>query len=183
MNEGQFIEEGQPIATIIQNKNVILKANIPQQHSHLASSFYSANFSPVYTNKLFSTKDLNGKRISASFVLPENSNFTTVSFEFEANEEIMPGSYAEVYLISALQKNTLTIPRQSLMEDQGNYFIFVMASGEHFEKRYIQIGPSDGEYLEVISGLSENEYIVNKGAYQVYLASLGNAAPAHTHSH
>lgn len=183
VSEGQYITEGQPIATIIQNQRVILKADVPQQYNHLASGFYSANFSPVYTDKLFSTKELNGKRISYSLALPENSLFTSVNFEFDSNNEIIPGSYCEVYLKSATKHNTLIVPVSALMEDQGNYFVFALIDGEHYKKTYITIGNSDGEYVEILSGIEKGSYVVSKGTYQVFLASLGNAAPAHTHSH
>lgn len=183
VSEGQYIQEGQPIATIVQNKKVILKADIPQQYNHLASGFYSANFSPVYSDKLFSTKKLNGKRISYSLALPENSLFTSINFEFDANNEIIPGSYCEVYLKSVTTHNTLIVPVSALMEDQGNYFVFAMIDGEHYKKTYITIGNSDGEYVELLSGINEGNYVVSKGTYQVFLTSLGNAAPAHTHSH
>ncbi len=183
VQQGQFIEEGQPIATIIKNKRILLKVDVPQQYNHLASGFYTANFSPVYTDKLFRVKELNGERTSFSSALTENSLFTSVHFEFDANTEIMPGSYAEVYLKSATANNVLTVPVAALMEDQGNYFVFVMVDGEHYRKTFIKTGNSDGEYIEVQTGLHEGDYVVSKGAYQVHLASLGNAAPAHTHSH
>jgi len=183
VREGQFIEEGQPIATLIQNKRIVLKAYVPQQYNHLASGFYAANFSPVYTDKLFSTKSLNGQRLSYSSALPANSLFTSVNFEFDANPEIMPGSYCEVYLKSASTKNTLLVPVSSLMEDQGNYFVFVLEDGEHYRKNYITLGNSDGEFVEIIHGLQPNNYVVSKGTYKVFLASLGTSAPAHTHSH
>ncbi|MDA3891525.1 MAG: efflux RND transporter periplasmic adaptor subunit [Salinivirgaceae bacterium] len=183
VREGQFINEGQPIATIIQNKKIILKADIPQQYNHLASGIYAANFSPVYTNKLFSTNDLNGERLSYSSALPANSLFTSVNFELDASNEIMPGSYCQVFLKSAATKNTLITPVSALMEDQGNYFVFIMANGEHYKKTYITIGDSDGEFVEVLSGIAEGDYVVNKGTYKVYLASLGTAAPTQSHAH
>ena len=183
VQEGQFIEEGQPIATIIKNKRILLKADVPQQYNHLASGFYSANFSPVYSDKIYNIKDLHGKRTSFSSALPKNSLFTSVHFEFDADDEIMPGSYAEVFLISATMKEVLTIPVASLMEDQGNYFVFVMVDGENYRKTYIKTGDTDGEFIEVLAGLYEGDYVVSKGTYQVYLASLGNAAPAHSHAH
>lgn len=183
VQQGQFIEEGQPIATIIQNKRILLKADVPQQYNHLASGFYTANFSPVYTNELFKIADFNGHRTSYSSALAKNSLFTSVHFEFDAHKDIMPGSYVEVYLKSASTHEVLTVPVSALMEDQGNYFVFVMVDGEHYRKTYIKIGDSDGEYIEVISGLVAGDYVVSKGTYQIHLASLGNAAPAHSHSH
>jgi cobalt-zinc-cadmium efflux system membrane fusion protein len=109
--------------------------------------------------------------------------FTSVNFELDASNEIMPGSYCQVFLKSAATKNTLITPVSALMEDQGNYFVFIMANGEHYKKTYITIGDSDGEFVEVLSGIAEGDYVVNKGTYKVYLASLGTAAPTQSHAH
>lgn len=183
VKEGEFITEGQPIATIIKNKHILLKADLPQQYTYLASGINSANFTPVYTTAVYNTDQLHGKRISYSSALPQNSMFNSVYFEFDATNDIIPGSYAEVYLKSAENHEVLIIPVSALMEDQGNYFVFVMTDGEHFRKTYIKPGHTDGEFIEILSGLTESSYVVDKGTYQVYLASLGNAIPTHTHSH
>ncbi len=183
VNQGQFIQEGTPIATVMQNKRIILKADVPQQYYHLTPGIFEASFKPVYAEELFNTAALNGKRLSYSTALPANSLFTAVYFEFDAHPKIITGSYAEVYLKSATVHDALTIPVSALMEDQGNYFVFLMHDGEHYEKTYVQLGQSDGSKVEVLSGLEAGSYVVSKGTYKVYLASLGNSAPAHTHSH
>ncbi|PKP08274.1 MAG: hypothetical protein CVU09_16430 [Bacteroidetes bacterium HGW-Bacteroidetes-4] len=183
VSEGQFIKEGTPIATVMQNKRIILKADVPQQYYDLTPGIFEASFKPVYAYELFNTAELNGKRLSYSTALPANSLFTTVNFEFDAHPKIITGSYAEVYLKSATIHDALTIPVSALMEDQGNYFVFLMHDGEHFKKTYVQLGESDGSKVEVLSGLDSGTYVVSKGTYKVYLASLGNSAPAHTHSH
>lgn len=183
VSQGQFIQEGTPIATVMQNKRIILKADVPQQYYHLTPGIFEASFKPVYAEELFNTAALNGKRLSYSTALPVNSLFTAVNFEFDAHPKIITGSYAEVYLKSATIHNALTIPVSALMEDQGNYFVFLMHDGEHFKKTYVQLGESDGTKVEVLAGLDAGSYVVSKGTYKVYLASLGNSAPAHTHSH
>ena len=41
----------------------------------------------------------------------------------------------------------------------------------------------NGKQVQVLSGLTEGERVVTKGAYQVKMASLGGSVPAHGHSH
>lgn len=183
VKEGQYIEEGQPIATIIRNKRVLLKAYVPQQYNHLSPSIFDANFSPVYTPTIFSVKSLNGSRMSYSAALPDNSQFVPLYFEMDANPDIMPGSYAEVFLKSASFESQITVPVSALMEDQGNYYVYVQVDGEHYLKTYIALGDSDGYRAVVKSGLTLGDVVVIKGAYQVYLASLGTSGPTQTHSH
>jgi len=89
----------------------------------------------------------------------------------------------EVYLKAGAFKNALTIPLSSLMEEQGNFYVFVQKDGETFLKRYITPGRNDGEQLEVLSGLESGERVVAQGAYRIKLASMSGTAPAHNHNH
>jgi hypothetical protein len=47
----------------------------------------------------------------------------------------------------------------------------------------VTLGDRNGEYVEVLKGLSERERVVTVGAYQVRLASLSSQLPAHGHEH
>ena len=79
--------------------------------------------------------------------------------------------------------NAFVILESSLIEEEGNFVVFVHVSGESFEKRTITTGIRNRGWVEVTSGLSEGEHIVTQNAYQVKLASLSTEAPAHGHSH
>ena len=54
---------------------------------------------------------------------------------------------------------------------------------EGYVKRQVKIGESDGERVEILSGLSAGENVVTEGAVHVRLASATAAIPAHTHNH
>jgi RND family efflux transporter MFP subunit len=183
VKEGEFVNEGQPLFSVIKNQKMLLKANLPQQYYHLSADVSSANFKTTYTKELFKLDELQGKLLSVSGALPENNLFTPVYFEFSAQKELMVGSFAEVYLESTSTDNVITVPVSALMEDQGNYFVYTMEMPEKYRKTYVQTGDTDGERMEILTGLKPGDVIVSKGCYQVHLASLSNAAPAHTHSH
>ena len=45
------------------------------------------------------------------------------------------------------------------------------------------LGESDGERIEIKSGVKAGDRVVTRGAIQVKLASASNAIPAHNHNH
>ena len=61
--------------------------------------------------------------------------------------------------------------------------IYVKLTGDTFERRIVETGPSDGSWTIVSSGIAADEQVVTEGAYQVNLAALGVVAPAHDHAH
>jgi membrane fusion protein, heavy metal efflux system len=59
----------------------------------------------------------------------------------------------------------------------------VQAEGERFEKRELTIGGRDRDRTLVLSGIQRGDRVVTGAAYQVRLASLSTAVPAHGHEH
>ena len=104
-------------------------------------------------------------------------------FEINKPEGVIQGSFVDIFLISDDIENAIVIPKESIMENTGHYFVFVQNSGEGFEKREIQILASDGNNVQVEGGLNAGDRVVTKGAYRIKLASMSNALPSHGHVH
>jgi membrane fusion protein, heavy metal efflux system len=47
----------------------------------------------------------------------------------------------------------------------------------------LKLGGNNGEFVEVLSGISEGERVVTKGSYQIKLSTMSGALPAHGHEH
>jgi membrane fusion protein, heavy metal efflux system len=183
VSEGQYVEIGQPIASVSQNRKLILNAEVPQKHFSKLNSISSANFKMAYDDKIYSTDSLNGKLISYGKNANNSAYYIPVNFEIDNKGEIIPGSFIEVFLKTNMLKNALLIPYSALIEEQGNYYAYVQTSGEGFQKRELKLGLKDGMNVQVLSGIKENERVVTKGAYQIKLATMSGKMPAHGHEH
>ena len=183
VTEGQFVEAGTPLATISKNKKLILQANVSQKYFNNLSSITSANFKSTERETVYSTTQLNGKIISFGRSATEHSPFIPVTFEIDNTKNLIPGSVAEVYLKSIPIPDALVIPFSSLLEEQGNFFVYVQTGGESFQKREVAIGASDGILVQLLSGVAEGERVVTKGAYQIKLSTATGTLPAHGHEH
>lgn len=183
VSEGQFVNAGDPLASISQNQRLVLKAEVSQKYFSKLKSFTSANFKTPYDNKVYNTADLNGKLLSYGKSTNESSAFIPVSFEIDNKGDIIPGSFIEFYLKSDQIKDALVMPVSSLIEEQGVFFVYVQVEGEAFQKREVKLGASDGINVQVLSGVNDGERVVNKGAYQIKLATMSGSMPAHGHEH
>jgi membrane fusion protein, heavy metal efflux system len=183
VSEGQFVEPGMPLALVSKNKKVMLQANISQKYFQKLPSINAANFKIVSEETVFDTEEMNGRVLSYGRSTAENAAYIPITFEIDNIGNIIPGSIAEVYLKSSPIPDALVIPVSGLMEELGNFFVFVQTGGETFEKREIKLGGNDGKIVQVISGLKEGERVVTKGAYAIKLASASGAIPEHGHSH
>tara|TARA_R110002072_G_scaffold234192_2_gene391770 strand:+ start:2453 stop:3970 length:1518 start_codon:yes stop_codon:yes gene_type:complete len=183
VNEGQYVEIGQAIASVSQNRKLILKAEVSQKYFSKLNSISSANFKMAYDDKIHSTDSLNGKLISYGKNTNNNAYYIPVNFEIDNKGEIIPGSFIEIYLKTKVIKDALVIPSSALLEEQGNYYAYVQTSGEGFQKRELKLGVTDGIYVQILSGIKANERVVTKGAYQIKLATMSGKMPAHGHEH
>ncbi len=183
ISEGEYVEIGQSIASVSQNRKLILKAEVPQKYFSKLNSISSANFITAYDSKIFSTDSLNGKLISYGKNIKDNAYYIPVNFEIDNNGEIIPGSFVEVFLKTHVIKDALVIPYSALIEEQGNYFAYVQTSGEGFQKRELKTGANDGMNVQVLAGIKEGERVVIKGGYQIKLATMSGKMPAHGHEH
>jgi membrane fusion protein, heavy metal efflux system len=183
ITEGQYVTAGQPLATVSQNQKLRLRAEVSQRYYSKLASVKSANFKTVYDGKVYDTQSLNGRIVSFGKNVSREDHLIPVVFEIDNRGEIIPGSLVEVFMRSSPIDNALVIPFSALIEEQGTFYAYVQTAGESFEKRELKIGGTDGQYAHVLSGISNGKRIVTKGAYQVKLATMSGAVPAHGHEH
>ena len=183
VSEGQYVTVGQPIASVSQNKRLVLKAEVSQKYFSKLPLIASANFKTAYDNKTYSIESLNGRLMSFGKSNDAQTLFIPVTFSFDNKGEIVPGSLVDVYLKLQPFDGAIVIPVTALIEEQGVFFVYIQTAGESVVKRELKLGGSDGINIQVLAGLNEGERVVTKGAYQIKLATASGAIPAHGHAH
>lgn len=83
------------------------------------------------------------------------------------DQALKPGMYATVRA-TALQENRLIIPRTAAMRKNGIWYAFLATEfkGE-YEPLQIKVQPLDNKNFEVLSGLNENDIIVNNALFMM----------------
>ena len=183
VNGGDYVEAGQPLAIITQNKHLYLRAEIPERHFNELNKIRGAKFSTSYSDRLYDITDMGGRIQSYGRSAEVNNSYIPVIFEFNNTGDVVQGSYAEIYLITQNRPNVITLPIGALTEEQGVHFVYIQVDEEGYRKQEVTLGESDGERVEILTGVKKGDRVVTKGAVQVRLASASNAIPAHNHNH
>jgi RND family efflux transporter MFP subunit len=183
VNQGEYVVVGQPIIKITQNKRLQLRAEVSEKHFKDLKYIACANFKPAYEDTLYKLSDLNGRLLSFGKTSGQQSFYIPVIFEFDNVGDIIAGSFIDVYLLSAVRENALTVPVSAITEEQGVYFVYLQSDEGEFEKKEVALGPDDGERALVLSGLNVGDRIVSKEAYRVKLATSTAMPEGHNHSH
>lgn len=186
VKQGEYVEAGQIIATVTKSCNLQLRAEVPERHFSSLTKIRSANFKMGYDDIARSLDELGGHLVAIGKIADEGSAYIPVTFEFTNTGSVVPGSFADIWLIMQNRENVLTIPVSALSEAQGVFYAYIQHDDDddHFERRELRIGSSDGLRVEVLSGLAEGEKVVIKGVSQVKMAGATGVIPdAHNHSH
>lgn len=180
---GSYVEVGQPVAVVTQTRHLQLRAEVSERDYAQLAKVTEAHFAPAYIDKLYKTSELNGRLVAYGKAASDAaSHYIPVTFEFDNVGDIIPGSYAEVYLLTTPEDGVVSLPTEALTEEQGLYFVYVQVCAEEYEKRSVHPGRRNGERVEILHGLHHGERVVTHGAYHVKLASMSTAIP-HGHSH
>ena len=94
---------------------------------------------------------------TVSSVTPLSKN-GVISFIVQLNEDnnkrLRSGLKTDVYVMNAVKEGVLRLANASYYVGRGEYELFVQDSKDEIVKRKVQLGDSNFEYVEVISGLS-----------------------------
>ncbi|QGY45794.1 efflux RND transporter periplasmic adaptor subunit [Maribellus comscasis] len=184
VQNGQYVEAGQPIVLISQNKSLLLRTEVQRKFAPIIGSVNSANIHTLHDNQTYTLEELNGKIVSVGRNTNSDNYLIPMSLQIDNKGTFVPGGFVELFLKTLTNAQALTIPNSALLEEQGNYFVFVQITPELFEKREVKTGPTDGLKTEILQGLSKDERIVTTGAVLVKLAQATGTLDAESgHNH
>ena len=107
-------------------------------------------------------RTFNGKvvRISGQIDPATRTMHTEVNVP-NPNYELVPGMYASVRLPLHSAEHVLALPVQAVQSAaEGHGTVFAVNSSNQLEKRDVAIGLQTANYVEILSGLSENQLVV-----------------------
>ena len=184
VTNGQYVEAGTPIATIGDNRQLTLRADVPDKYINEIPLIQSARMVVPSTGQTFDLAELGGKRISGNPSSRVSPGYIPVFFTFKAAGSALPSTLADVYLIGSIRTGVISVPKTAVTEQQGHHFVYKKLDEDCYEKIPVTLGLSDGERIEILSGLKGGECVVTKGASAVRLAETSSVVPeGHSHSH
>lgn len=183
VKEGDYVNAGQPLASVTQNTRLYLQADLSEKYWKEASSITGANFRPSYSDETYNLKSLGGRLVSVGKSSVQGSFYLPVIFEFQNRGNFIPGSFCEIYLTGMERDNVISVPETALTEEQGVYYVYLKLCKEDYKKQEVKTGESDGMRREILKGLKAGDVVVTKGALQVKLSAVSGTIPGHTHNH
>ena len=185
VSPGAFAEEGALLFHIADRSRLWLELRVAESDAARLASPTGAAFRVAGDERSVDiVPGKNGRLIAVGGVVDAVSRTVPVVFEFTAADRQLPiGMAVQAQVFAGGAREAVAIPASSVLDEGGMAVVFVQAGGESFERRTVRLGAREGDWVEVLDGLTPGQRVVSRGAYLVKLASTGTAQIGHGHAH
>lgn len=179
-SNGLYVEAGQLLAQVVKNQNLYIKAEVASNYYNSLKNITDVSLRAMNDTKVYSLKELKGKLLSYGQGVSPESPLLPVVFQVQNVTSWLSGTFIEMYIKSSENREAIMLPNTALVEEMGNFFVYRQVEPEHYEKKEVALGVTDGIKTEIVKGLSGTEIIVTEGAIYVKLAQAAGGLDAHS---
>ncbi len=180
LSPGARVVAGQPLYRIVNPRNLRLRLDIPARYAAEGLDAEDAVFTVEGGDRRYRAEG----RVGAAPVIDPNTRTLPVHLAVPSEDgTLRAGMLADALVFLGGRERGMTIPVAAVQEEDGQPVAYVQTGGESFARRPLRLGPSDGEFVIVESGIEAGEMVVTEGAYAVHLASLNTSEIGHGHAH
>ncbi len=189
VSPGAYAEAGAPLFHIVDRSRLWLELRVPESDVVRLANPSGVSFRVAGDERgIEIVPGKNGRLVAVGGVVDTVTRTVPVVFEFSPGVRPLPIGMAVQAQVFAggtreVVANPVAIPASSVLDEGGLSVVFVQLGGESFERRQVHLGAREGDWVEVLDGLTPGSRVVSRGAYLVKLASTGTAQIGHGHAH
>lgn len=169
VQKGMLVSTGMPLFIIVDPDSFMLPINVPEKE---LSRLKPGQEAKVTVDSLGSEEIPASVRRINPTVDPSGTVRVLLDFPKGVRRKLRDGVYARVSLVTETHENALVIPRDCIVEQNArNYLMLVKeepgnGSTRQIAKRVeVETGLEDGEIVEVLKGLSEDDLVISMGQH------------------
>ena len=176
---GEQVAAGEAILEVSNLDTVWVEAPIFERDLNRLGGGAGATF----TTAAYPDQEFRGTVLDIGAVINEATRAATVIFQVpNGGRALRIGMQANVRLDAGESVTAMMIPLSAVLDNEGKKIVYVLLSGEEFQRREVTLGDQYGDKVAVLSGLEKADRVVTQGAYQIRLQEL-RPADAGIHSH
>lgn len=161
---GQNVAPGQPVAMLVNIRQVKIKINVPEDDIakiHVGQEF---RFTVSSLAGQTFTARVTEKGVSAD---PITRSYEVKAVADNANRKLLPGMVCDVYVQSSSNTSAITLPANIIQIDIDNRpFVWTVVNGVA-RKTSVTLGESVGDNVQVVGGLSSKDKVIIEGQQKV----------------
>lgn len=152
---GEYVSPQQKVATIVRTNPLRIRIDIPEQAIPAVQQGQSVSI----TTSAWPDKNFSGRIARIAPNVTAQSRTLTVEAEIENSDgALKPGQFATVRILQSRSEPAVLVPSRAVVNESGVYRLFVIKNG-HAEQRLVQVGQTEGDLVEVKSGVAADEQV------------------------
>jgi multidrug efflux pump subunit AcrA (membrane-fusion protein) len=160
---GEYVSPQQKVVTIVRTNPLRIRIDIPEQ----AIPEVQVGQSVSITTSAWPDKNFSGRVARIAPNVSATSRTLSVEAEIpNRGGELKPGQFATVRILQSRAEPAVLVPARAVISESGVSRVFVIKDG-HAEQRLIQTGQTEGDLVEVRSGVAADEKVATSNLEQL----------------
>lgn len=160
---GEYVSPQQKVATVVNLNPLRVRIDVPEQAIPQIHTGESVSVSVAgYPDRNFA-----GRVARVSPNVTASSRTLTVEADVEnPRAELKPGQFATVRILLPQTEPAVLVPQRALRTISGSTYVYVIKNG-HAEARLVQSGQTEGDMVELKSGVAADELVATSNVDQL----------------
>ncbi|BBM85531.1 efflux RND transporter periplasmic adaptor subunit [Candidatus Uabimicrobium amorphum] len=164
VTEGQLIGTSAKIFTLVDLKKLILVLNIPERELTLLKEKQKV----ILRSENFPDMVAEGRVESISPVVNNQTGTVAVKVAVRPDKSILrPGIFVQASIVLQHKTSVVVIPRAPILYDNNRSFVYVVNDENKAQKKFVELGIREGDQVEVLSGVEQDEKLIVSGHHIV----------------
>jgi multidrug efflux pump subunit AcrA (membrane-fusion protein) len=160
---GEYVSPQQKVVTIVRTNPLRIRIDIPEQ----AIPEVKVGQSVSITTSAWPDKNFAGRVARIAPNVSAQSRTLNVEAEIEnSGNALKPGQFATVRILQERAEAAVLVPARSVINEAGVSRVYVIKNG-HAEQRLVQTGRTDGDLIEIKTGVAADELIATSNIEQL----------------
>ena len=160
---GEYVSPQQKVVTIVRTNPLRMRIDIPEQ----AIPEVRVGQSVSVVTSAWPDRNFSGRVARIAPNVTATSRTLTVEAEIEnSSGALKPGQFATVRILQERAAPAVLVPARAVVTEAGVSRVFVIKDG-HAEQRLVQTGQTEGDLLEVKSGVAADEQVATSNLEQL----------------
>ena len=160
---GEYVSTTTKVATVVRINPLRVRIDIPEQ----AIPAVNVGQSVSVTTSAWPDRNFSGRIARISPNVTPTSRTLTVEAEIENGSGVLkPGQFATVRILESRAAPATLVPARAVRTESGVSRLFVIKDG-HAQERLVQLGQTEGDLVEIKSGVAEGENVATTNIEQL----------------
>lgn len=164
---GEMAEPGKDVMLLADLSSVWVWLDIYEQDlGAVLARFKAGEAAVVVTSRAFPGSDFAGRIDLIGSVMDEKTRTVKVRAVLDNPDEMLkPGMFCHARIALSDGEETLAVPKEALLTDEGQSFVFRHAREQYYVRQPVKAGRRFTNSIEILNGLAAGDRIVGRGAF------------------